>query len=151
MGHSSGAWPVPEPADRLRPRVPARREPRPTRPRSAMETPEREVFTTGEAARICNVTIKTVIRWFETGELKGYKIPGSRDRRIPRDNLVDFMTRHGMPLRGLEKEARRKRILIVDDEADIVDVLRRFFTDLDVYEIETATNGYTAGALTATF
>jgi excisionase family DNA binding protein len=44
----------------------------------------KNVYTTGEVAKICNVTIRTVIKWFESGELGGFKIPNSRDRRIPR-------------------------------------------------------------------
>jgi excisionase family DNA binding protein len=117
-----------------------------------MDPSERRVFTTGEVAKLCNVTIGTVIRWFDAGDLKGYKIPGSRDRRIPRDALVEFLTKHGMPLGELASEPpRRKRLLIVDDEPAIVAMLASFFRSLALYEVETATNGYSAGALTATF
>jgi two-component system response regulator RpaA len=116
-----------------------------------MDAEERAVLTTGEVARICNVTIKTVIRWFESGELKGYKIPGSRERRILRENLVEFLKRHGMPLDGLASRTAKRRLLIVDDEPGIVAVLERYFRELDLFEIRTATNGYAAGALTATF
>lgn len=116
-----------------------------------MDPNERQVFTTGEVAKLCNVTIGTVIRWFDTGEISGYKIPGSRDRRIPRDALVDFMTKHKIPLGVLADGARKKRLLIVDDEVGIVEMLAAFFRSLGHYEVETATNGYAAGALTATF
>lgn len=116
-----------------------------------MDPNERTVFTTGEVARLCNVTIGTVIRWFDTGELPGYKIPGSRDRRITKDALVEFMRKHGMPLGELAEMGRRKRVLIVDDEVGIVEMLAAFFRSLGQYEVETATNGYAAGALTATF
>ena len=39
----------------------------------------KEVFTTGEVARICNVAPRTVSKWFDTGQLRGYRIPGSKD------------------------------------------------------------------------
>lgn len=61
-------------------------------------TVEAPVYTTGDVARICQVAPRTVSKWFDTGRLKGYRIPGSLDRRIPRDSLVEFMRSHGMPL-----------------------------------------------------
>ena len=42
------------------------------------------VFTTGEAAKICKVSQQTIIRCFDSGQLKGFGVPGSRFRRIPR-------------------------------------------------------------------
>ena len=41
------------------------------------------VFTTGEAAKICKVSQQTIIRCFDNGQLKGFRVPGSRFRRIP--------------------------------------------------------------------
>jgi excisionase family DNA binding protein len=57
-----------------------------------------EVYTTGEAAKICMVSQQTIIRMFDTGGLKGFKVPGSRFRRIPRSNLLTFMRDHNIPL-----------------------------------------------------
>ena len=45
------------------------------------------VFTTGEAAKICKVSQQTIIRCFDNGQLKGFRVPGSRFRRIPREML----------------------------------------------------------------
>lgn len=61
------------------------------------------VFTTGDVARLCGVAPRTVSKWFDTMDLKGYKIPGSRARRIPRQHLITFLKQHGMPLFGLEE------------------------------------------------
>lgn len=55
------------------------------------------VMTTGQVAKICNVAPKTVTKWFDNGQLKGYRIPGSRDRRIPLPELLDFMDEYGIP------------------------------------------------------
>ena len=38
---------------------------------------DKEVLTTGEVAKICNVAPRTVSKWFDSGSLKGYRIPGS--------------------------------------------------------------------------
>ncbi len=40
------------------------------------------VFTTGKAARICKLSPQTIIRCFDSGQIKGHKVPGSRARRI---------------------------------------------------------------------
>jgi len=55
-----------------------------------------QVFTTGQVATICKVAPRTVTKWFDAGRIKGYQIPGSMDRRIPRDNLIEFLNKHGM-------------------------------------------------------
>ena len=59
------------------------------------------IFTAGEVAKICKVAPRTVFKWFDSGRLRGYRIPGSQDRRIPREHLIRFLKEHGMPLDGL--------------------------------------------------
>ena len=59
---------------------------------------EKDVLTTGEVAKICNVASRTVSKWFDSGQLRGYRIPGSKDRRIPVSNLIKFMKSHGIPM-----------------------------------------------------
>ena len=54
------------------------------------------VLTTGQVSRICHVAPRTVCRWFDRGQLRGYRIPGSRDRRIPVTELARFMKAHNM-------------------------------------------------------
>jgi two-component system, OmpR family, response regulator RpaA len=56
------------------------------------------VFTTGQAAKLCNVSLRTVNKWVDSGRLRGYRIPGSLYRRIPRNNLIIFLKDHDMPL-----------------------------------------------------
>lgn len=103
----------------------------------------KDVLTTGEVAKICNVAPRTVSKWFDTGALTGYRIPGSKDRRIPLNQLVRFMKQHGMPLNGLMSGATR--ILIVDGEQDIVEVLETILEDEAKYEVEVAKSGFAAG------
>ena len=104
----------------------------------------KNVYTTGDVANICNVTIKTVIKWFDSGKLKGYRIPGSRDRRIPHDNLVEFMKESGIPLKQLDQGVR-KRILIADDEEGILYVLKKMLGDVGILDIATASSGLETG------
>ena len=82
---------------------------------------QRDILTTGEVAKICNVAPRTVSKWFDAGQLRGYRIPGSKDRRIPLHALIRFMKAHNIPMDGLQ--SGKTRILIVDDESEIVEVL----------------------------
>ncbi len=104
---------------------------------------EKEVLTTGEVAKICNVAPRTVSKWFDSGTLKGYRIPGSRDRRIPAGELIKFMKHHNIPLEGIQ--SGRTRVLIVDDEREIVDTMERILTEQTNYEVRTSTSGFGAG------
>lgn len=104
---------------------------------------DKDVLTTGEVAKICNVAPRTVSKWFDTGVLKGYRIPGSKDRRIPVSQLVRFMKEHGIPFDGVS--GGKTRILVVDDELEIVEVLQKVLSEQANYEVRTATTGFQAG------
>ena len=41
-----------------------------------------KIFTTGQVAKICDVSTHTVSKWFDSGQLRGYRIPCTKDRRI---------------------------------------------------------------------
>lgn len=56
----------------------------------------RQVYTTGQAAKVLCVAPRTVCKWFDQGRLRGYRIPGSKDRLIPRESLIHFITEHGL-------------------------------------------------------
>lgn len=104
---------------------------------------DKEVLTTGEVAKICNVAPRTVSKWFDSGALKGYRIPGSRDRRIPSGELMRFMRAHGIPLEGLN--SGRTRVLIVDAEREILDTLERILTEQTSYDIRVSNSAFSAG------
>jgi len=63
---------------------------------------QKQIFTTTEVAKICKVAPRTVQKWFDSGRLKGWRVPGSLDRRIPRNRLIEFLYAHGMPLGDLD-------------------------------------------------
>lgn len=109
----------------------------------------KDVLTTGEVAKICNVAPRTVSKWFDSGALTGYRIPGSKDRRIPLNQLIRFMKQHGMPLNGLRTGCTR--VMIVDEEQDIVEVLEKILEDEAKYEVEVARTGFSAGVTAEKF
>lgn len=63
----------------------------------------KDVYSTGEIARICNVHPKKVGGWFNSGRLKGYRDSSHcYDARIPHKYLIEFMKQEGYPLGELE-------------------------------------------------
>lgn len=110
---------------------------------------QKDILTTGEVAKICNVAPRTVSKWFDSGQLRGYRIPGSKDRRIPLNSLIRFMKQHNIPLDGLQ--SGKTRVLIVDDESEIVEVLEKVLTEQANYEVETAHSGFNAGVVCEKF
>ncbi|MCP3902694.1 MAG: response regulator [Planctomycetes bacterium] len=109
----------------------------------------KQVFTTGEAAEVCNVSQQTIIRCFDSGRLQGFRVPGSRFRRIPRAELLRFMKTNEIPTDALE--SLTKRILVVDDDEKIIELFRDMFGPDDRFELKTAGTGYDAGLLTEKF
>jgi excisionase family DNA binding protein len=104
---------------------------------------EKDVLTTGEVAKICNVASRTVSKWFDSGQLKGYRIPGSKDRRIPVANLLSFMREHDIPMDGLM--SGRPRVLICDTDQGVVDTLTGVLREQTNFDIRTCDSLFAAG------
>jgi excisionase family DNA binding protein len=116
--------------------------------------PEKDVLTTGDVARLCRVTIRTVIRWYDDGRLEGYRLPGSGGRRFTRDSVVRFLQQNEMPS-DLLAPARpggpaAQRVLVVDDDEAVRTLVARALTATGSYTVETAASGWEAGLKTAT-
>jgi len=103
------------------------------------------VFTTGEAARICKVSQQTIIRCFDSGQLKGFRVPGSRFRRIPRETLHRFMKENGIPTDALDNDKRE--VLLVDDDVDLVEVVKNALEKDGRFDVKVANNGFDAGMI----
>ncbi len=109
----------------------------------------KSVYTTGEVADICQVSQQTVIRCFDSGRLKGFRVPGSRFRRIPRESLLEFMRQNQIPLDNLD--TGKKRVLVVDDDEAILEMLVELLERDGRFEVRVARGGYEAGMLTQEF
>ncbi|TSC58392.1 MAG: excisionase family DNA-binding [Candidatus Peregrinibacteria bacterium Greene0416_19] len=104
----------------------------------------KKVFTTGQVAKICKVAPCTVSKWFDAGRLRGYCIPGSQTRRIPREYLVAFMKEHGLPLGDLEDGFK---ILVVGADKALLNRLDELLPATEKFEIEIAANSFEAGMM----
>lgn len=110
---------------------------------------QKKVFTTGEAAKVCKVSQQTIIRCFDSGRLNGFRVPGSRFRRIPREELIRFMRDNDIPIESIGSD--RKRVLIVDDEPEIVSIMTELLEGDGRFEVRSAATGYDAGMETERF
>jgi len=109
----------------------------------------KELFTTGEAADICNLSQQTIIRCFDAGRLEGFRIPGSKFRKIPRASLLRFMKDNSIPMLNLE--SGKKKVLLVDDDAEIVELMVDVLQRDGRFIVKTASTGYDAGIMTQQF
>ena len=107
------------------------------------------VFTTGEAAKICKVSQQTIIRCFDSGQLKGFRVPGSRFRRIPREQLYSFMRENGIPTDALD--SGKRKVLVVDDDEDLVELICDTLERHGLLEVRSVNNGFGAGMLIKEF
>jgi excisionase family DNA binding protein len=110
-----------------------------------MDERMKTVFTTGEAAKICKVSQQTIIRCFDNGQLKGFRVPGSRFRRIPREALYKFMKDNGIPTDALE--SGKRKVLLVDDDAELVELMSKVLEEDGRFEVRVASTGFVAGMM----
>ena len=103
----------------------------------------KDVLTTGQVAKLCNVAPRTVSKWFDSGTLHGYRIPGSKDRRIPLNKLVAFMKAHGMPLNGLADD--KPLVLVLDNDSATNGMLGHALSDAGDFEVTYAKTAFEAG------
>lgn len=72
--------------------------------RAVVTVGRQTVYSTGQVAKLLGVAPRTVVKWYDSGQLKGYQLPsaGARitgalvDRRIYRDSVLAFARRAGM-------------------------------------------------------
>jgi len=110
---------------------------------------DKRIFTTGEAADVCKVSQQTIIRCFDSGRLGGFRVPGSKFRRIPRADLIKFMHDNDIPTGVIE--AGPRRVLVVDDDPQIVEMFQDLLSKDESIQVRSAATGYDAGLLTESF
>jgi len=105
----------------------------------------KEVLTTGEVASICKVAARTVSKWIDTGRLEGYRIPGSRDRRVTREAVRVFIQKHGLPSMPSTSVSHAQRVLVVDADHATAETLRTALADATAREVRSCHTTFEAG------
>lgn len=103
---------------------------------------EKAVLTTGDVAAHCHVSYETVTNWIKSGKLKAHKTPGGH-HRIPARDFSAFLEEYDML--PLEEEPGRRKVLVVDDDPGLVNVIVEFLDNANEYELATASDGFAAG------
>jgi PleD family two-component response regulator len=109
----------------------------------------KDVLTTGDVAKICHVAPRTVSKWFDSGQLKGYRIPGSKDRRIPVSELIRFMKVHNMPTTAFP--SGKIRVLVVDSNNSVSSALADALQNKADYDVEIANSNFETGTIAQKF
>ena len=100
------------------------------------------IYTTHEVSRLLHVNPRSVINWIEQNLLPSYRTPGGH-RRIRHDDLLAFLRKHQIPIPATLVDGRFG-VLIVDDEDEIVELIKNFLERQGAYDISTASDGITA-------
>jgi excisionase family DNA binding protein len=101
-------------------------------------------LTTGEVADLCHVSHVTVFRWIKKGILKAYSTPGGH-YRIRKGNFLEFLSQQNMPVPERFQEDGKVNILVVDDDASVLEVVDRAIRRADGrFQVEMAQSGYEA-------
>ncbi len=112
--------------------------------------PVKDTYSTHDVAKICCVTPTTVIRWIEDGLIPAFKTVGGH-RRVRREDLERVCRERGIPF-NVPTGTEVGRILVVDDEPVVLDLVRDVVKELSQkFEVEVAKDAFDAGRLVATF
>ncbi|MBF0331055.1 MAG: response regulator [Candidatus Omnitrophica bacterium] len=102
-------------------------------------------LTTGEIADLCHVHLRTVLQWIHDGKIKAYRTPGNHSR-VKVDDFISFLKQFNMPIPdSLTSRSGGHKILIVDDDINMVSSVRRLFKREPNFEIDVAYDGFEAG------
>ena len=95
-------------------------------------------LTTGEVAKLCNVSGAMVRRWVDGGILKGFRIPGSKFGRIPRKEVTEFLRTNGM-LMG------ETYVLVVTQDLELIEGFKRELPAEKHFKVSVAPSTFDAG------
>lgn len=103
---------------------------------------DKSIYTTHEVSRLLHVNPRSVINWIEQELLPSYRTPGGH-RRIRHDDLLAFLRKHQIPTPAALVDGHFK-ILIVEDEEDILSIIKAYLERDPAYTIHTARDGIIA-------
>jgi excisionase family DNA binding protein len=104
---------------------------------------DKTIYTTHEVSRLLHVNPRSVINWIDQNLLPSYRTPGGH-RRIRRDDLLAFLRKHQIPTPASLIDGGNFSMLIVDDEDEIAEIIKTYFTRQGGFEIAVANDGISA-------
>ncbi len=104
-----------------------------------------KTLSTGEIAKLCDVNLRTVIRWIDRGSLKGFKLPGRGNNRVRVEDFIAFLVEHQMPIPAELNGESNRHVLIIDDEAAIARAIQRILRSAG-FSTDVAQDGFQGGS-----
>lgn len=110
-----------------------------------------ELLSVGDIAKLCNVHRTTVGRWLTKRKIKTIKTFSGYRRIVARD-LVMCLEHEGMEIPPELRKDSRHRVVLIDDDNAVRNVLSQALTELDNrYEVRTASDGPAGCLLVGSF
>ncbi len=106
-----------------------------------MSEREQKAYTTFEAAKICHVTHHSIKNWIKQGLIRASRTPGGH-YRILEEDLDAFREEYDMFPR--DKGPSKRRVMIVDDDADARDLIESMLSG-EGYELIKVSNATEVG------
>ncbi len=109
------------------------------------------IFSALEVANICGVVNQTAINWIKNNHLKAFTTPGGQ-YRIYAEDLLSFLEERGMRIPAELEELQRlqddNKVLIVDDDRELNDMVKQFFNrKMPDWIVSQAFDGFEAGVV----
>ena len=108
----------------------------------------KKALTTYDIAKYCDVSPRTVAQWISEGKIKAHRTPGNHNR-VKEEDFLSFLKQHNIPIPDNFNEPQnddsKKKVLIVDDDKNMANSIKRVLMRSDNYEIDIARDGFDAG------
>ena len=102
------------------------------------------VYTTVDLAKVCKVSLRTVIRWVDEGKLTSFRTPGGH-RRVREEDLLKFLDRYQIPF-SIKPGSEPKKILVVEHKRMLEGLLKQILRrSSDTHEVFVARDLYESG------
>src|SRR5215510_1545121 len=106
------------------------------------KAPSKAIYTTHDVSRLLHVNPRSVINWIEQDLLPSYRTPGGH-RRIRHEDLLAFLRKHHIPTPATLVQGKFA-VLIVEDDQNIVELIRTVLLGQGSYEVALASDGISA-------
>ncbi|HBG60527.1 MAG: hypothetical protein A2Y03_09895 [Omnitrophica WOR_2 bacterium GWF2_38_59] len=108
----------------------------------------KKALTTYDIAKHCDVSPRTVAQWISEGKIKAFRTLGNHNR-VKEDDFISFLKEHNIPIPedfvSNANNGSKKKILIVDDDKNMSNSIKRVLARIDNFEIDIARDGFDAG------
>lgn len=105
---------------------------------------KKEYYSPRDIATLCAVEISVAEGWLDAKQLPFVTLPGCH-RRVSHTALDKFLSQGYVKPKGWLGEFSKFRVLIVEDDRDLLDIMGDFLVDELRLEVKREPNGFSAG------